>query len=202
MASKETYNWKDDPLYEKKLGKAEIKPFVCELLSKGNVLIKLVDIWLIYQRYVIEECKDTSRTTSAYSFTRMLFRYVRSGDIDLTIKQLSSMIKISTRRGNSSKILKMIKFLKNDLKLAERTDIIGLNKKSKSILMTIPHKRLTKDELYSICDIFTKSQLCKIYNLERDRFDRRIAFIQENEGDFYKNMPNETGSPNYSDYSP
>lgn len=160
MSDDKKYNWKDDSLHDSNLFEYELKSMTCDALEKGELLIKLADLWIFEQKNMYGVPRPTAK-----DFTKMVLSHIP--DMRPTIKQILDIINF---RRNF--ILRMIIFKRIVRELENRNPnnpIPYYDYDIKGIMNRVVSQNLSKDELYDICNIFTKDQLCIIYVQYRRR---------------------------------
>lgn len=153
------YDWMEDPLYDSLLIGDNVKPFICETMKKGDILIKLVDLW-----------KQIEIDPTASKFTRKMLSYIlKARRVQITVGQLTDMIEI-IRRINSRSIFAPIDHYLEKLNNMHPDTIVQFpfdNKDEKLLKLLSGAKH--KDTLYRIINVLTKEQLCQLYRLTYKR---------------------------------
>lgn len=162
------YDWRRDPLYDSLLVGDEIKPFICETMRKGDILIKLVDTWMDNEKKDIEADGKTlvKGDLSAYNFVESLYQYVTNGSVKFTVGQFKALVKEYVDTNGSDY---RVNEYYNDYLISKRQNgIIRFDDTNTPIIDIIISSR-NKDYLYKISNILTKEQLCIIYTAEKYR---------------------------------
>lgn len=137
------------------------------MMKKGDIIIALVDIWIGNWKIMDEkgELGLDKAEYSASNFTQMILNHIIRGNIKITVKQLSDMIRIGAYPRIRFHNRTLRDYLEEKLERMPKEAIIDGNKEV-NIIKDIVFPNITKDDCFNIIKILTKEQLCVIYDLE------------------------------------